>query len=417
MNIGFLIIGSEVLDGKILESNTRTLAEFLRFQNLEVQEAQIVRDHKEAITEALQQLFTNNDLVITSGGLGPTKDDITKETIANFLGRKIIFSPEAMSVSEENYQRMGRTFPGKDHGYCYLPENFIPLSNSTGFAPSFYTHHENKLLFSAPGVPREFKSMLQDHLLSIISEKIGHENLKHVIVKTRGIPEEKIFGEVDTDLWDKLEKIGEVSSLPNLMGVDIGVKIKTQSQEETLRKEKEVISIFQNSPVAPNIWSYGPDLLEEKIVAIANRKNIHYGFAESATGGLCSHRITGISGSSQSFMGSVICYDEGIKERILGVKAETLAKFSAVSEETAKEMAQGLLEKFNLDVAVAITGYAGPSGGSEKYPVGSVCIGRAVKGKESAAEVFHFRGDRELLKQRFSQAALFTLLDELEKFA
>jgi nicotinamide-nucleotide amidase len=157
--------------------------------------------------------------------------------------------------------------------------------------------------------------------------------------------------------------------------------------------------------------------LEEKIIRIANSKKLRLGFAESATGGLCSHRLTAIPGSSQSFMGSVVCYDESIKESILGVRWETLKKFAAVSPQTAQEMAEGLLKKFKLDIAVSITGYAGPGGGTAEYPVGTVFIGMAVNGKKTKVELLSLKGDRDILKQRFSQAALYALLDELETIA
>jgi nicotinamide-nucleotide amidase len=417
MKIGFLIIGSEVLDGKITDLNTKILAEFLRDHSLEINEALVVRDHEKAIKGALEKLFHAHDLVVTSGGLGPTKDDITKETLASFLGRNIVINIDAIKIAEENYARFGRTFPGKDHGYAYLPEHFIPLSNSTGFAPGFCTRHGEKFLFSGPGVPREFKSMLHDHLMSFISEKLQKTFLKHVVVRTKNIPEEKIFNEVDPTLWGKLAAFGEVSSLPILMGVDIGVKIKTSSEEEADQKVKEIMEIFEKSPVQKAIWNTGSGSIEEKIVQLANKKNLKFGFAESASGGLCSHRITAVPGSSHSFMGSVVCYDERIKENILGVKSETLQKFTAVSPQTAIEMAEGLLAKYNLDIALSITGYAGPGGGTLEFPVGTVCIGTAVKNQKTKVEVLNLKGDRDLLKQRFSQAALYSLLSEVEHFA
>lgn len=418
MKIGFLIIGSEILDGKITDQNTKNLAEFLRGHHLEINESYVVRDQKPAIEKSLNQLFQNNDVIITSGGLGPTKDDITKEAIAEFVNKKIIFNHDAVKTAQENYRRFGREFPGPEHGYSFLPEGFSPLSNSTGFAPGFYTKHFDKILFSAPGVPREFKSMMNDHLLNAIKDKINSSSiLKHYIVRTKNIPEEKIFGEVDPDLWDKLNQFGEVSSLPILMGVDIGVKVKANDEEEMALKINELDKIFKASPVAKNIWNYGPENIEEKIVRVSRSKNIKFGFAESATGGLCSHRVTNVSGSSHSFMGSIICYDEKIKESIVGVLPDTLKKFSAVSAETAQEMARGLLEKFNLDVAISITGFAGPGGGSEEFPVGSVFIGRAIKNGETFSNDFLFKGDREILKQRFSQAALYALLEEVEKIS
>lgn len=418
MKIGFLIIASEVLDGKISDSNTKLLADFLKPYHLEVFRAMVARDEKESIKYALKSLFSDCDLIVTSGGLGPTKDDITKETIAEFMGREIKYSEAAHKISEENYQKFDRPFPGQDHGYCYLPEGFTALNNGTGFAPGFFTTHENKYLFSAPGVPRELKSMLEEHLVKLVDSKIKKDFvLGSVIIRTKKVPEEKIFGEVDPTLWQKLEQFGEVSSLPMLMGVDIGVKLKTKTHDEMAQKVAAVMKIIEDSPIRPNVWHYGPESLEEKIVVLANQKKIRFGFAESATGGLCSHRITNISGSSQCFLGSVVCYDEKVKQHILGVSAKTLEECTAVSLQCAKEMADGLKKNFSLDIAISITGFAGPGGGNDEFPVGSVCIGKSFQKGNTSAEHFNFKGDREILKQRFSQAALHVLLEELEKFA
>jgi nicotinamide-nucleotide amidase len=418
MQIGFLIIASEVLDGKITDSNTKLLADFLKPYHLDIQRAMVARDEKKSIQDALQSLLQTCDLVVTSGGLGPTKDDLTKETIAQFLGRKISYSELAHQVSEINYKKFDRIFPGKDHGYCFLPEGFIPLNNATGFAPGFFTTHQDKFLFCAPGVPRELKSMLDEHLIKLIAPKLKKDIvLGSVIIRTKKVPEEKIFGEVDPTLWEKLEAFGEVSSLPVLMGVDIGVKIKARNQDELAEKVTQIIKIIDHSPVKPHIWHFGPESLEEKIVIIANQKKIKFGFAESATGGLCSSRITNISGSSQCFMGSIVCYDERIKQHLLGVSPTTLKEDSAVSIKCAEEMAKGLQKNFSLDIAISITGFAGPGGGNDQFPVGSVVIGKSLINGETSAEPFYFKGDREILKLRFSQAALHALLEELEKFA
>ncbi|MFP5387019.1 MAG: nicotinamide-nucleotide amidohydrolase family protein [Bacteriovoracia bacterium] len=417
MKVGLLVIGSEVLDGKISDLNTKILAEFLRPHHLEINEVIITRDDQNAIERALHRIF-ENDVIVTTGGLGPTKDDITKQVLTQFFNKKLIYNEEAERISRENYQRFNRPFPGKEYGYCYLPEGFIPLANSTGLAPGFYVEHEGKLLFSAPGVPRELKSMLNDHLFKALGNRVDKNVfIDNVIARTKNIPEEKIFGEVDPDLWDKLSVFGDVSSLPILMGVDIGVKITGRSAEEIASKVASVRNIFDNSPVKKSIWHMGRESIEEKIVSLANEKKIKFGFAESATGGLCSNRITNIPGSSNCFMGSVVSYDERIKEHFLGVKRKTLDEESAVSLPCAIEMAEGLKNIFSLDVAISITGFAGPGGGNEKFPVGSVCIGRALKNSESFAQNFVLRGDRELLKQRFSQAALYALLEEVEKFS
>src|SRR5690606_5475243 len=184
-------------------------------------------------------------------------------------------------------------------------------------------------------------------------------------------------------------------------------------QAELLEKKELVLKTFQDSPLKDYIWNTGFQKIEEKILEITNEKNIKFGFAESATGGLCSNRITNISGSSKSFMGSIVCYDESVKENLLGVSRQTLDEHTAVSIECAKEMAKGVLNRLNLDIGISITGYAGPAGGTEKYPVGSLCIGIMKKGSGPVAKHYQLKANRAHLKDAFSEVALFTLFQEL----
>lgn len=416
MKVGLLIIASEILDGKIMDLNTKFLGEFLRQHHLELQITLTVKDIEADIHLGLKTLFESCDLIITSGGLGPTLDDLTKVTIASYLGRKISFSTEAEKIAQDNYRRFDREIPGKDHGYNYLPDGFIALSNSTGMAPGLFAEHSDHFIFSAPGVPREFKTMIQDHLMKLISSKIVTSFIETVSVRTKRVPEEKIFGEVDKSLWEKLSAYGDVSSLPILYGVDIGVKIRAQNMTELQKKKAAVLKIIDESPIKPHVWHIGMESIEEVIVALALKKKKTFGFAESCTGGLCSHRITNVSGSSQSFLGSVISYDNSVKTQLLSVQEKTLKNFGAVSIETAREMASGLAQELKVDIAISITGIAGPGGGSSLKPVGTVCIGSSILGV-TQAENLKFFGDREQLKNRFSQAALMKLLEELEKFA
>ena len=418
MKIGLLIIGNEILEGKIADLNTRSLAIYLRELNLELTTSLVVSDLESAIHGGLKSLFHDCDVVVTSGGLGPTRDDLTKEAIASYLGREISFSEASYQVALKNYQRFNRPFENKNHGYCFLPEGFLPLENTTGFAPCLYTADNGKYLLCGPGVPKEFKSMLTDHFEKLISQHFPKSNLliETFTARTKRIPEEKIFGEVDPTLWNQLTSYGTVSSLPTVMGVDIGIKIIAHSSHEMNLKKNELMEIFQKSPVAPAIWQYGLTPLEDYIVSLANKKKITYGFAESCTGGLCSHRMTNIAGSSQTFLGSVICYSETIKSSALGVSPQTLAEFGAVSAETAAEMSLGLAKSFGLDVAISVTGLAGPGGGTLDRPVGTAFVGLTCRGQTTTHKLQLF-GDREQLKLRFSQAVLFYLLEELEKIA
>jgi nicotinamide-nucleotide amidase len=416
MNIGLLIIGNEILDGKISDANTRQLSSYLKAHHLELKTVLTVSDDINQIHFGLKTLYSICDVVVTSGGLGPTLDDVTKEAMAAYFGRKVLFSEEAFAVAANNYQRFNRPFSGKEHGYCYLPEGFLALDNSTGMAPGLFAEHLGKYLLCGPGVPKEFKSLLEDHFQKLVAVNFpaSSELIESITVKTKKIPEEKIFGEIDTTLWGKLSALGSVSSLPNVMGVDIGVKIKANSAVELADKKNQVLKIFEESPVKSAIWQIGTLSLEEYIVQLANKKNITYGFAESATGGLCAHRITSVPGSSKTFVGSIVSYAESVKQRVLNVEAGTLKKYSDVSIQTASEMSSGAAQQLQTKIVVAITGLAGPTGGTPEKPVGTVCFGVTTNGKTMTHTAL-ITGDREQLKLRFSQAALFYLLEELEK--
>jgi nicotinamide-nucleotide amidase len=400
------------------DANTRQLCLFLKNYHLELLTSLTVKDQENLIHQGLASLFLNCDVVITSGGLGPTKDDLTKEAIATFLGRKISYSEDSHQIALKNYQRFNRPFAGREHGYCYLPEGFVALENSTGFAPGLFAENHGKYLLCGPGVPREFKSLLEDHFVSHIKSRfpISSEVIESLNFRTKRIPEEKIFKEVDPTLWDKLSEMGSVSSLPNLMGVDIGVKIVAANLAEMELKKTKVLHIFSKSPVSQSLWQIGNLSLEETIVQLANKKNVTYGFAESCTGGLCSHRVTNVPGSSQTFLGSVVSYAESIKEKILSVNEKTIRQYGVVSVETAEEMSQGLAQKLNLAIAISVTGIAGPTGGTIEKPVGTACFGVTANGR-TESYIIQMPGDREQLKMRFSQAALFYLLEELEKYA
>ena len=417
MKVGMLVIASEILEGKIGDLNTQFLGKLLRKHHLELALCLTVNDAETEIHRALQVLTQEVDLIITSGGLGPTKDDITKSSIASFLGLKLEYSQEAHQIALENHQRYNRSYAGKDHGYSFLPTGFQAISNPTGMAPGFTIKTQNKFFLSAPGVPKEFQSMTEAHLIPLISDSLPKDKfIDSLTFRTKRVPEEKIFGELDPTLWDKLEAIGTVSSLPILMGVDIGVRISAATTEELKSKRSMVDSIMRASPVWKSVWHVGTETLEELIVAKAREKNLTFGFAESCTGGLCSHRITNVSGSSAVFMGSVVSYDESVKMGQLKVNGETLKKYGAVSVQTAEEMASGLVQELGVDLGVSITGFAGPGGGSIDKPVGTVCIGVSSSGKTQASS-YQFFGDREQLKNRFAQAALMSLYEALENIA
>lgn len=408
MRLGLLIIGSELLQGKITDANTVWLGNFLRPLNLKVTLSMTVSDDKSMLSKALRTLFAEVDVVICSGGLGPTPDDVTKEALGEFFGKKIFPSAEARKISEGNYQRFERTLPD-GHGYGYLPEGFLPLDNPAGFAPGLWFSESGKSLLAAPGVPKEFQTMLALHFPSRILPLFpAQKSLSLLNFRTWGVPEEKIFTELDPTLWKDLEEYGAVSSLPHVMGVDIGITLSDSTDEKIAAVKK----IMRQSKVWSHVWSEGFTSLEEVIVREAKAKNLTIGFAESCTGGLCAHRLTNVAGSSEVFWGSIVSYHNSVKENLIDVKSETLKTHGAVSLPVAEEMALGAQKRLKTDLAIALTGIAGPGGGSVEKPVGTVCVGIASK-NGVRSEKFVFKGDRETLKMRFSQIAFFKLLMEL----
>lgn len=412
MKIEVLLIGNELLQGKIQDKNAHWLAQKILKLGHKMSHVTIVSDEENTLKKALEIAWNRSDLVITSGGLGPTKDDISKHVIADFFQLPIEANDEALKITLSQYERYERVYDRENYHYHQLPLGFAAVYNPTGFAPGLKYTKDQKTIFCAPGVPQEFMSMLSENIQNLLgmSDKI----LEPFTVKTFKLPESQIFNSIMPDLWNHLEKYGPPASLPHYSGVDIGVLL--EGTAEQIKKQKlELVEYFENSPIKNNIYYFGNKTLPEIILEKAILKNITFGFAESCTGGLNSSRITDLSGSSKVFMGSVVCYSNDVKIHSLGVNAKTIETFGAVSEETAREMAAGALKNLNVDIAISTTGIAGPTGGSQDKPVGTVGIGIATK-NNCISEIYHFKGDREILKYRFSQMALYLLLTEINKF-
>ncbi len=412
MNIELIIIGNELLNGKIQDLNSHYLGQKLFQENHQLQKVQIIGDNPDQFNQALSSALEESDVVIFTGGLGPTRDDLTKKMLADYFEKEIVFNEKALEVSMAHYKRGERKYNKSKIDYHNLPLEFSPLHNPVGYAPGIFYQDKKKFIFATPGVPSEFQAMLNEEILPRLSTP--DEISKHVIIKTWKLPEAYIFHKTAPQLWSQLNPIGEVSSLPHLIGVDIGVRVTGTTQAEIDIKEQKVLEVIDQSPLKEFVWHIGPESVEEVIVQKASDKNLTIGFSESCTGGLCASRITDVSGSSQVFWGSVVSYANEVKMKSLYVSDQTLKDHGAVSKETAYEMAKGAREHLGVDIAVSTTGVAGPNGGSKEKPVGTVGIGISTKEKTSS-EIYHFKGDRVTLKKRFSFMALFLLLEEIEK--
>ncbi len=408
-----ITIGDELLKGIISDKNGSWLGKRLTELGIGLGYQSVIGDDSILIHEQIRNLSETFDVIILSGGLGPTQDDITKHSLASLYESKITKNIDVYKMVDSHYKRVGKDFKNELNEYDLFPEFFTPLKNPAGLAPGlFYKDEKSKTkIFALPGVPREFQEMFNQSVLPLLEndKKITTERL---LIRTFKVPEEKIFGVIDTTLWEKLSAFGKISSLPHIMGVDIGVDF---FEHINWSESKEKIKLLlKDSPLLPHIWSIGSESLEQKIINLAKIKNLTIGFCESCTGGLTSSQITNIAGSSSVFMGSVISYSNDIKIKILNVNPQTLSEYGAVSEQCAIEMAIGGKKVLGVDYCVSFTGIAGPDGGTKEKPVGTIGIG--IAGPDgTSSEVFHLKGDRIQLKERFMKQGLHLLLSQLDR--
>lgn len=415
MKAEVIIIGDELLNGRVQDINGSFIGKSLFEIGISVEHICLVQDEKNSIQDALKSAWARSEIVFITGGLGPTEDDRTKAILADYFGKDLLESSDAIEIVKSHYSRIDKDWNPEANHYHFIPDGFEPIENPKGTAPGLFYQEDQKVIFCAPGVPKELKAMLLERFIPILKDKfqLSASLQQQVVIRTKRVPEEKIFNEIVPTLWKELEKFGKVSSLPHIMGVDI---IVTFSGDQNLKNEiqKKVINLLRPTPLFDSIWQFGNDSLPEFILKRARKKNLKISIAESCTGGLTSSRLTDIAGCSDVFVGGAVTYSNEAKVNILNVKKETLESFGAVSSEVAKEMAEGAIKTFNTDVAVSFTGIAGPTGGSKEKPVGLVGIGIASKNK-SMSKTYQFYGDRESLKLRFSEKGMFSLLSLIEE--
>lgn len=408
MKISLIIIGDEILNGRTIDKNTKWLGQFLEQLGLNLSTVIIISDNQQSIIKAITSLSNNNDIIITSGGIGPTKDDLTKESLAIYLNETLVDSEDAAFIAKTNYLRINKEWNKSFNNYSFIPPSVTPINNPTGLAPGLIYQNNLKTILCAPGVPSEFSTMIEKEFSSYILQhkKYISQKISKITFRTYKIPEEVIFSTIP-NLWENLSCFGKVSSLPHIAGVDIILTLENNDSDQILEQIKNFESVQK---LLKHTWQIGNKTLPEYVVLQAIKKKITFSIAESCTGGLISSRITDVPNSSKVFLGSTINYSNKSKEDLIGVSPETITNFGAVSEETAQEMANGVLNKFNSDLSISTTGIAGPSGGSIDKPVGTVAIGSSTK-KETKSFMIKTAGNRARLKEKFSEYALFELLD------
>jgi nicotinamide-nucleotide amidase len=411
LRVELITIGDELLLGFTIDTNGAHVSRTLAAAGVEVVRRTTVGDEAEKIASAVREALNRTGAVITTGGLGPTSDDLTKPAIAKIFGRKMKLDEEIASALERRWRARfpNSGFPATNRTQAEIPEGARILANRHGTAPGIWLEDERgRWVAMLPGVPREMRGILAEEVLPAIKSR--SKGLESVVLsgtlRTTGIAESAIaellgpnfLGEPGTELGSL-----PLAYLPGVAGVDLRVTAKGLPQKQAEKLIKEAILKLRSRVSA---YAYGEDEVDLAAVVLEKCRSLalKLAVAESCTGGMLGERITNIPGSSDVFLGGVIAYDNGVKVKALGVPAQDIERYGAVSEEVALRMASGIREKMTADVGISVTGIAGPGGGTPEKPVGLVWI--AVHGSDAKARRFHLVGDRAEIRQRAAQAAL-----------
>ena len=379
MQATLITVGDEILIGQIVDTNSAWIAQQLNLQGINVAEIISTSDTKEAITKSIKQAMTQSEVVIMTGGLGPTKDDITKKTIADYFGVGMHFDQVTYDRIVRLFERFGRTATEAHKEQCYMPDNVSLLLNKKGTAPGMWFEEEGSVLVSLPGVPYEMKYLMEFEVLPKLKERFPLAPIVHRTILTVG-EGESIIADAVRPVEDSLPPNMKLAFLPNIGQVRLRLSA-TGENEETIRKSLEEKSKEIEQLIPELIFGYDTQTLEAAVGELLKAKGKTLATAESCTGGYLAHMLTSISGSSAYFIGSIVAYSNQVKEQQLGVKAETLEKYGAVSEETVKEMVTGALRLLQTDIAVSVSGIAGPTGGTPDKPVGTIWLAIGDKTK------------------------------------
>ncbi len=398
-----LSVGTELLLGQIVDTNAAYLARVLAGLGIDLYHKCTVGDNAERLAEALRRARERADLIFTIGGLGPTEDDLTKECIARVFDEELVLHEPSLERIRSFFARRGLPMPERNAKQALIYRNGRPIENPNGTAPGALLEKEGKIVISLPGPPNEFVPMVDGFVVPFLSERLSGQRQYLVtrVFRLVGIGESA----VEEAVQDLIRGVNPtLAPLAHLGEVHLRLAAKAASPEEAEALMRPVEEELRRRLGA---WIYGTDAttLEEAVVRLLIERGLALACAESSTGGLLGARITSVPGSSATFRGGIIAYSNDAKIRHLGVDPALLEQHGAVSAPVAEAMAVGAREAFRADLAVSITGIAGPTGGTPEKPVGLVYVGLADREGRTARE-HHFLGSREDVRRRATQSAL-----------
>ncbi len=394
-----LTLGNELLIGLRLNQHLAYLGEQLARRGLHPCRNVVVNDDKETICREFRTSLSQADLIITTGGLGPTADDITRECVAQVLGLAIVHDPEIEKQLEEHFRRRGKPMPDINRKIACIPEGARILPNRVGTAPGLWLEHQGKVVIVLPGPAAEMRSVFEDEVLPRLRRKgVLGENEEYVQIRTAGIGESFLIEKIQP-LIDLCPGV-EVASCPHDGTVD--VRLNSINGDLT-RKKLKGLGFQIAERLGDDFICFGHDSLESVVFEMLRKRQLTLAVAESCTGGLLASRFTDIPGCSKVFLGGVVCYANDAKVQALDIPETLLQQHGAVSAETAVAMATGVGECLGSDYALSVTGFAGPEGGNEANPVGTVYLGLDTPDDSWARKVYIPGGRLHVRKQAVNE--------------
>lgn len=413
MQAEIITIGDEILIGQILDSNSKWIAEQLNSIGISVYQITSIQDNKEHILKALKEAQLNCDIVIVTGGLGPTKDDITKLTLADYYNDELIFNEDIAKHIEGLFAKMNYPFTEVNRNQALVPSKCVPLKNELGTAPGMWFEEEHKVVISLPGVPYEMKGLITESILPKLTATFQLPFIVHKTILTYGMGESMLAEKIES--WEtNLPEFISLAYLPSFGRVRLRLTAKgvdDQLLKLAIENEVEVLIDLIGDII---VGFEENETIEVAIGKLLREKKQTLATAESCTGGNIAKNITSIPGSSKYFIGSIVAYQASIKINELNVSSDLIKQFSVVSSQVAEAMAIGIQKKYNASYAIATTGNAGPTTDETDKSVGVVYIAIATPTKVFSKEFF-FGKPREKVIERASTKALELLRKEILK--
>jgi|LauGreDrversion4_2_1035121.scaffolds.fasta_scaffold328956_1 nicotinamide-nucleotide amidase len=412
MQAEIITVGDELLIGQVVDTNSAWLGQILNKYNIKIKRIHSISDDALEIKSCLANCLERSELIIITGGLGPTKDDITKKTLAEFFNSDMVINQSVLAQLETYFKNRGRQMLEINQMQAEVPSVCRVLTNALGTAPGMWFDSNNKVVISLPGVPFEMKHIFEHEALPLIAQQFKMPAFVHRTLVSFNVPESLLAKQIE-DIEDSLPTQIKLAYLPSLNTVRLRLSGSALDNDDNIVQLLDHYVQLIKDRMGKAIVSDQDETLSQTVFNQLSQLNQTLSVAESCTGGYISHQLTQIPGASKVFVGSVISYSNSVKHHQLGVESTLFETVGAVSEQVVTQMVTGVRERLQTDYAIAISGIAGPEGGSEDKPVGTVFIG-VSSAKSHVVNRFHFSGNRMQIIERSNNMALAMLLEMIQ---